>query len=254
MTRHRPLFSIIIPTLNEEKYLPRLLRTIAAQSLKENIVDVHIADGGSRDATLKNACSFVSKLPIHTHSHKKGNVAAQRNSGAQLAKGEYLLFVDADTQLRPDFLHELKNIIDTHPHGIYIPYFGPDDHSILLRMSYIFMNKVVCLSKHLPRPLSSIGCVGIEKALFDAVDGYDTSIYIGEDHNLVRRARAAGGAVVCASKAVSVFSLRRLRREGVLRSLLILFFGIGYALIRGDIRKKYFSYEMGGHNYRDIKK
>ena len=90
------MLSIIIPTLNEEKYLPLLLKSIKEQNVKD--YEIIISDAQSTDKTLdiakKNNCKIVlGGLP-----------GKARNEGAKVAKGNLLLFLDADVLLGPNFL------------------------------------------------------------------------------------------------------------------------------------------------------
>ena len=88
------MLSIIIPTLNEEDYLPLLLESIKNQSLKD--CQIIVADAGSSDTTLdiakNNNCIIAPG----------GLPARGRNNGAKIAKGELLFFLDADTVLPDD--------------------------------------------------------------------------------------------------------------------------------------------------------
>ena len=85
--------SIIIPAYNEEKVLPRLFKSIKAQSF-DNIETI-IVDDSSTDGTFARARGFSSKAYSRPHAER----SVQRNFGAQNAKGDYLLFLDADMEL-----------------------------------------------------------------------------------------------------------------------------------------------------------
>jgi len=98
--------SIIIPALNEEKYLPKLLNSILQQDFKGKM-EVIVVDGNSTDQTIKVAEDFKQKIPnlsILT-LHKRG-IGYQRNKGAAKAKYKYLLFLDSDIILRQHFLNK----------------------------------------------------------------------------------------------------------------------------------------------------
>lgn len=88
--------SIIIPTLNEEKFLPRLLDSIKKQDSKD--YEIIVADAGSKDATVEIAKKYRCKIV------QGGLPAKGRNEGAKIAQGDLLLFLDADVQLPSDFL------------------------------------------------------------------------------------------------------------------------------------------------------
>ena len=97
-----PYFSIVIPSLNEEKYLPLLLEDLANQSFTDFEV-IHI-DAGSVDKTVEKAGEFSQKLSFKTLVSKKKNVSHQRNMGIEHAVGTWILFMDADNRLPNHFL------------------------------------------------------------------------------------------------------------------------------------------------------
>ncbi|OYT33718.1 MAG: glycosyl transferase family 2, partial [Candidatus Aenigmarchaeota archaeon ex4484_52] len=86
MNIQKPLLSIIIPTLNEEKYIPLLLNSIKKQTYKN--YEIIVCDSHSKDKCY----SIDKKGPGHG-----------RNIGAKYAKGRYLLFFDSDTIIPDKF-------------------------------------------------------------------------------------------------------------------------------------------------------
>jgi len=104
---NQPYFSIIIPTLNEQKFLPNLLSNLTKQTNQD--FEVFVVDAKSKDKTIENALEFVNKLPSLTiiKSSQK-NVSHQRNIGAKKAQGKIILFIDADTGLPKYYLDGLK--------------------------------------------------------------------------------------------------------------------------------------------------
>jgi len=84
-------YSVIIPTLNEEKYLPPVLEHL--KNINEDL-EIIIADGGSKDNTVKIAERFNVKVC----KSEKGK-GFQLNKGASCAAGEILIFLHADTFL-----------------------------------------------------------------------------------------------------------------------------------------------------------
>ena len=76
-------FSIVIPSLNEEKYLPKLLEDLAAQTYSD--FEVIVVDGNSKDETVKRSLEFKkSLLSLEVISSKERNVSHQRNLGAKI--------------------------------------------------------------------------------------------------------------------------------------------------------------------------
>jgi rSAM/selenodomain-associated transferase 2 len=100
------MISIVIPTLDEEKALPATLRSVFRQV---GVYEIILVDGGSRDDTVRIArsgpCGQVLCAP-------RGR-ASQMNTGARAARGEWLLFLHADTLL-PDGALALLNALETH--------------------------------------------------------------------------------------------------------------------------------------------
>lgn len=98
-----PAISVIIPAYNEEAFLPRTLVHLFAQP---NSFEVIVVDGGSTDATVEVARSFLS---VRLLESRKGR-APQMNLGARAARGRVLLFLHADTLLPPGALVRIATL------------------------------------------------------------------------------------------------------------------------------------------------
>ena len=107
-----PKFSIIIPAYNEEKFLPRLLDSIAvarkSYSGGHDAVEVIVADNDSTDRTAAVAAEHGAKVIRVT----KRRIAAARNGGARAAKGDILCFIDADSAIHPQTFDAIQEAID----------------------------------------------------------------------------------------------------------------------------------------------
>ena len=90
------MISIIIPALNEENYLPRLLGSLEKQNLKD--YEIILADAGSKDRTIEIAKKYGCKVV------PGGLPAKGRNEGAKAARGDLFLFLDSDLVLPEGFL------------------------------------------------------------------------------------------------------------------------------------------------------
>ncbi|MDH5356585.1 MAG: TIGR04283 family arsenosugar biosynthesis glycosyltransferase [Gammaproteobacteria bacterium] len=95
--------SIIIPTLNEAGYLSQALTTLF-DNIDQSRVEVIISDGGSQDATL----AIAGQFPCRITSGAMGR-SIQMNQGSQLAKGEWLFFMHADSSLPVNWRSEIEN-------------------------------------------------------------------------------------------------------------------------------------------------
>src|SRR5687768_16358333 len=99
---NKPLVSIIIPTYNEDRNIERHLRSIKAQSYPN--CEAIVVDDGSIDNTVALAKKYTSKVFPRKHAER----SVQRNFGASKAKGQYVVFLDADMELTP---HVIKSCL-----------------------------------------------------------------------------------------------------------------------------------------------
>ena len=86
------LVSIIIPTYNTKLYIDRCLQSIINQSYKN--IEIIVIDDGSADQTADYIISQYSTIAVYKQANK--GVSSARNYGIDVAKGEYILFVDSD--------------------------------------------------------------------------------------------------------------------------------------------------------------
>src|SRR5260370_24932306 len=86
-------FSIIVPTFNEERIIANTLGVIR-HHLSNIDYELIVTDDGSTDRTCEIAERYADRVVRLTG--KKGTIGANRNRGARVAHGEYLVFVDAD--------------------------------------------------------------------------------------------------------------------------------------------------------------
>lgn len=95
-------FSVIIPAYNEEKLLPRTIASVresfAAVGSPE--YEIIVCDNNSTDATTRVAEAAGARVVFEPHNQ----IARARNAGAERSRGEWLIFLDADTVLNPKLL------------------------------------------------------------------------------------------------------------------------------------------------------
>jgi len=91
--------SIVIPTYNEEKYLPHLLKAIKRQTFKD--YEIIVSDNHSKDKTRVIAKQFGCKIV------DGGLPGKARNNGAKVAKGKYIFFLDADVVFGPTYIEQM---------------------------------------------------------------------------------------------------------------------------------------------------
>lgn len=109
-----PLFSIIVPTYNVEKYITDCLNSIVKQNFKD--YEVIIIDDGSTDNTLNIVTKFCDKYD-NFYLFKEGHsgVSAARNIGLNKSKGHYIMFLDSDDFIDSNSLLYISKVIaETH--------------------------------------------------------------------------------------------------------------------------------------------
>lgn len=245
----KPFFSIVIPTLNEERYLPKLLTDLTKQ--KEKNFEVIVVDSYSKDKTKEIALIFKKNFPLIFTQIKKKNVASQRNYGAGQAQGKYLIFLDADTRINPTFFKKVKKTIEKKKGLIFLPYFFPDREYKQYKPLFDFANLLVELSQNFPKRFSLGGSMIVEKEFFKLIGGFNKKLYISEDHELIQRASQWGVKPKFIKEARTYFSLRRMKKEGQLRFFYKSFIALAYRLLSGETTKKLFEYKMGGQLYSE---
>jgi glycosyltransferase involved in cell wall biosynthesis len=109
----KPLYSVIIPTRNSELFLPTCLKSISKLDFSKNDVEVIIADNQSTDKTKRIAneygCRFI------TVGNQPPQVCLQRNKGAEISRGEYILFIDHDMEFPRNFFKVTSRNIAKFP-------------------------------------------------------------------------------------------------------------------------------------------
>ena len=111
-----PTLSIVIPTLDEANHLPLLLADLKAWPYSS---DIKIVDGGSRDSTI----SIAQIQGINIINSLEQNRGLQLGLGASNAKGEWLLFLHADSRLDKVWVKKLLKIMQTKTSKNYAWYF-----------------------------------------------------------------------------------------------------------------------------------
>ena len=91
-----PLVSVVIPALNEESNIGRVVRSIFSQCPYGTELEVIVVDDGSCDKTVKEAKKAGATVLVYEGEDNGGNPAAARNRGTRLARGDPLIFLDAD--------------------------------------------------------------------------------------------------------------------------------------------------------------
>ena len=230
------MLSIIIPTLNEEKYLPYLLDSIKEQDFKD--YEIIVADADSEDKTSEIAKNYGCKVVAG------GLPGKGRNEGAKVAQGELLLFLDADTILSSSFLDENLEDFKTRELGVASSPLYCKENKID-RVLYGIYNFWMKLSqKFLPQGGQAIL---IKKEIHQKIKGFDEEIKIGEDNDYIGRAAKFGKFGVLSRFVFA--SSRRFEQDGRFKVCLKYNILVGaHALLLGPVKSDIFKYRFGHYD------
>ena len=209
----KPFFSIIIPALNEGKYLPNLLKDLALQTFTN--FEVLVVDGRSTDNTVEKALSFVSSLPHLTIlQSQKRHVCIQRNLGADQARADWLLFMDADNRLPVNFLEGIKSQCLKHNVDILTSWLKPDiETSTNLTYSTI-MNIFLELQMNYTPTFLLEAFFAIKKNVFLKIGKFDETVSYAEGKTLIKKAALLGFKAKMVREPIWTYSFRRIRKYG----------------------------------------
>lgn len=106
-----PLVSVVVPVYNMEAFLPETLDSILASDYPN--FEVVVVDDGSKDASYRIACDYAKKdQRVRAYTQPNGGACAARNQAVRLAKGEFILPVDADNLIEPGLIADsVKEIL-----------------------------------------------------------------------------------------------------------------------------------------------
>jgi len=216
------MLSIIIPTKNEEKYLPRLLNSIKMQNVKD--IEIIIADAGSTDKTRTIARKY------HCRIVEGGMPAEGRNRGANYSKEQNLVFIDADVILPNGFLKEaLKEFEERNldiAGTLQCPIPTKDKlKDLRYRIMYAIVNQWMKSMEKSKRPYMQI-CMFVKKEIYKKTGGFNEEIIYAEDSEYAKRASKTGKFGILRKEKI-MNSPRRFERGGLKLILKLIYFNTG---------------------------
>src|SRR3989344_1151625 len=206
--------AIVIPTLNEEHYIGRLLDSIAKQTVKPK--EIVVVDAFSK----------------------------QRNFGANNTSAKHILFLDADGQLKdPDTLKKYMDEVERRKPDIAAALNHPLSDYWKDRVFFKGMNLIFRAIKPF-WPMATGMNLYIRRDVFEKVKGFDEMVRVGEDIELVQRVVKKGGRFLFLKYPKIYTSVRRLEEEGR-RKFAKKMFKAFFKVIRHGHQKNDVEYEFG---------
>jgi glycosyltransferase involved in cell wall biosynthesis len=231
------VISIILPTLNEGKYLDRALLAIREQKYRGD-VEIIVSDSRSDDDTQEVARRHGVKVVL---SERLGP-AVGRNRGAQAAKGDILVFLDADTIPSENLLAHISKTLEEKRDVVggtckFLPYKG----GLVDWLIYTFSNAAARIMINFGVPQDPGYCFFYRSEVFKKLGGLREDLVLNETHDLAIRSKAYGNFVYT---NVPVFtSIRRFKEAGYLRTIWMYLTSAITYFKTGNVSKSKFKFE-----------
>ena len=234
-----PRLSIIIPCKNEEENLPKLLASIKKQTFTD--YEVIVADAHSADRTREFAERAGARVV------EGGMPGPGRNKGALQAKGEYLLFLDADVVLpADDYLAGVISEFDTKKADIATCTVIPLSTNPIDHVFHGVYNAYVKATERV-RPHAPGFCILVRRQTHEGIKGFDEDVVFAEDMDYAQRAARKGSKFRVLRHNPIAASVRRFEKDGRLGIAIKYVFAELHMLFKGPFKNEIpFEYEMGG--------
>ncbi|NYE18715.1 glycosyltransferase [Microbacterium immunditiarum] len=196
MSSDRPAVSVVIAAYNAEETLAEQFAALERQ-VGDVDFEILLCDNGSTDGTVALAHAWTERLPmmrVIDASARRGPGAA-RNIGVTHARGEFLVFCDADDVIADDWISQMHGSLLEAPfvasrieHRRLNPSF-PEEFRAAEGMMYP--------TSRMPQyPMVGSGHMGVRKAAFEEVGGFDETMSAAEDLDLSWRLQLAGHRLI----------------------------------------------------------
>jgi glycosyltransferase involved in cell wall biosynthesis len=207
-----PWFSLIIPAYNEEAYLGALLDSVEKARTSypggKNKIEVVVADNASTDGTAR----LARRRGCRVVREEKRAIAAARNAGARHARGEVLVFIDADNVIHPDTFNAIEQSLSTGTVIAGASGVTMERTSLGIAVTYALMVPMVWVTG------MDTGAVFCRREDFEAVGGYNEDLLFAEDvrllWDLMLLGRKRGQRLARLRSTKAVFSTRKFDEYG----------------------------------------
>lgn len=205
-------FSILIPTLNEEKYIGGLLGSLMKQTFKD--FEVIIIDAHSEDKTVAVASKYKTKLDLRVINSTKRNISYQRNLAAKKARSDHFIFFDADVIVENNFIANINHAQVTKDFQLATSWLKPLSDRLSDKITFGLFNRFYLEITKYFTPGGIGAFLYIHRLAFEKVKGFDLTTNYGEDFDIVKRIHHEGFKYHLFRRPAVGFSVRRLDKEG----------------------------------------
>ncbi len=232
-----PQISVVIPALNEERYIGHVFEGLSRQILKD--FEVIVVDGDSKDKTREIARKNGARVIIEM---RKG-IGLARNTGAKASRGKIVVFIDADTKPSPTLLDAYWTGMGDDVVAATGPILPLEDSKRTISLGYRFVGTLfVRLTINIGRPALVGSNFAVQKKAFDKVHGFNKDLMTYEDWDLSARIKKLG-RILYIDDALVYTSVRRVQQWGI----------VGYVLFYTSNFLKYHIFKKTHMKYEQIR-
>jgi glycosyltransferase involved in cell wall biosynthesis len=233
----RPEISVVVPAVNEERYIGYMFEGLSRQVFRN--FEVIVVDGNSTDKTRDIARANGAKVIIE----KRRGIGRARNVGAMTARGRIIVFIDADTKPSPTFLEAYHVGMDGGVVAATGPILPLEDAKKTISLGYRFVSTLfVRLTINTGRPALIGSNFAVSKKAFREVHGFDVHFLTYEDWDLSARIGKLG-KIKYIDDALVYTSVRRVQKWGV----------IGYFVFYAGNFLRYHIFKTSHKRYEQIR-
>lgn len=214
--KYKIKYSVIIPCYNEEHFISNIMKSLELTDYDKSLFEVVVSLNNCQDRTEEVILHYKSnsKMNIKVVYEDKAGVSFARNFGARNAQGKFFIFLDADNVVQKSFFKDIDKFASNQEFAVATIKTMPDRVSI---RGYLFFTLLEFIKINFKKPF---GKSIIREDVFKKIKGFDTTIKLGENIDVLLRAKieAKKNNDTYMHLSNSIFcSLRRFDSEGYLR-------------------------------------
>lgn len=211
--------SFIIPTVNEEKFIERTIRSIQEneKDCKEKGLDIEVEIIVVANGTTDRTIEIAKSLDVKVIEAAGGiGVSRARNIGAKRASEDssVLIFLDADSFIGDKVVEGIYEKFTENSYGTVL---GRPDVTSFIYSFFFFTKNLVHIMKMYKGALG--GLMFFDKKLFTRIGGYARDMSVDEIYEISRRARRHGGKYILVHHRFAYTSMRRFEKYGPINML-----------------------------------
>ncbi len=196
--------TVVVPALNEARYISRCLDHLLAQDYPSHLVDIIVVDGGSTDGTQDLVRAYAARCPRVRLLHNPARrVGAAMNIGVAHALGDIIVRVDAHAFVAPDYVrqcvHYLMSTDADAVGGVLRPVGDTPTGRVIAAVMSHPLGGGPARFRHARRPMwvDTVYLGAWRRETLLEMGGFDETLEANEDYEFFYRLRQAGGRILC---------------------------------------------------------